>query len=78
VSEAVTIEPGSHRWTAWHDEWEEDVASAALETQDGLVVIDPIDPPRQLAHPTHVLITVFWHRPTDESLDTAATLLGRC
>ena len=50
-----------HRWTAWHDEWEEDVASVALETPDGLVVIDPVDPPPQFADPAHVLITVFWH-----------------
>lgn len=55
------IAPGLHRWTARHEEWEEDVGSLALETDDGLILIDPIDPPRDLRRPDHVLITVFWH-----------------
>jgi glyoxylase-like metal-dependent hydrolase (beta-lactamase superfamily II) len=55
------LAPGLRRWTAWHEEWEEDVASLALETDDGLVLIDPIDPPRELRRPDHVLLTVFWH-----------------
>jgi hypothetical protein len=37
------------------------VGSLALETDDGLVLIDPIDPPRALPRPDHVLLTVFWH-----------------
>jgi glyoxylase-like metal-dependent hydrolase (beta-lactamase superfamily II) len=52
---------GLRRWTAWHDHWEEDVASLALETDDGLVLIDPLDPPRELRKPDHVLLTVYWH-----------------
>ena len=61
------IAPGLRRWTAYHDHWEEDVGSLALETDDGLVLIDPIDPPRELRSPDHVLITVFWHgRSTGE------------
>jgi hypothetical protein len=55
------IAPGLRRWTARHKEWEEDVGSLALETDDGLVLIDPIDPPRELRKPEHVLLTVFWH-----------------
>ena len=55
------IAPGLHRWTARHQEWEEDVGSLALETDDGLILVDPIDPPRDLRRPDHVLITVFWH-----------------
>jgi hypothetical protein len=55
------VAPGLHRWTARHEEWEEDVGSLALETDDGLILIDPIDPPRDLRRPDHVLITVFWH-----------------
>jgi hypothetical protein len=55
------IAPGLRRWTARHEEWEEDVGSLALETDDGLVLIDPIDPPRELRKPDHVLLTVFWH-----------------
>jgi glyoxylase-like metal-dependent hydrolase (beta-lactamase superfamily II) len=54
------------RWTAWHDHWEENVGCLALETADGLVFVDPLDPPRELGTPDHVLVTVFWHgRGTD-------------
>lgn len=55
------LAPGLRRWTAWHDDWQEDVASLALETDDGLVLIDPLAPPRELRRPEHVLLTVFWH-----------------
>ena len=71
MSDAVTIAPRLHRWMAWHDEWEEDVASVAVETAHGLVVIDPIDPPRQFARPDHVLITIFWHHRNADLLDGA-------
>jgi hypothetical protein len=57
----IEIAPGLRRWTAYHDHWEEQVGSLALETDDGLVLIDPIDPPRGLRRPDHVLLTVFWH-----------------
>jgi len=49
------------RWTSRHPEWEEDVGAVALESDDGVVLIDPIDPPRELRTPEHVLLTVFWH-----------------
>jgi hypothetical protein len=55
------IASGLRRWTAHHEEWNEDVGSLALETDDGLVLIDPIDPPRELRRPEHVVLTVFWH-----------------
>ena len=55
------IAPGLRRWTAWHDHWEEDVGSVAVDTSDGLVLIDPLDPPADLANPKHVLVTVYWH-----------------
>ena len=55
------VAPGLRRWTAYHDHWEEDVASLALESDDGLILIDPIDPPRELRRPDHVLLTVYWH-----------------
>jgi glyoxylase-like metal-dependent hydrolase (beta-lactamase superfamily II) len=55
------LAPGLRRWTAWHEEWEDNVASLAVDTPDGLVVIDPIDPPPEVQGPAHVLITVFWH-----------------
>jgi hypothetical protein len=55
------IAPGLRRWTAWHDHWEEDVGALALETGDGLVLFDPIEPPPDLREPGHVLLTVYWH-----------------
>lgn len=63
----LEIAPGLRRWTARHEDWEEDVGSLAVETSDGLVLIDPIDPPRELAAADHVLVTVYWHgRSTGE------------
>jgi glyoxylase-like metal-dependent hydrolase (beta-lactamase superfamily II) len=64
------LAPGLRRWTAWHDEWEQDVGSLALETSDGLVLIDPIETPPELRSPAHVLITVFWHGRTTADLET--------
>src|SRR5947207_9231256 len=55
------IAPGLRRWTAWHEEWQEDVGCLAVDTDDGLVLIDPQDPPRGLGRPAHVLLTVHWH-----------------
>jgi hypothetical protein len=55
------IAPGLQRWSAPHEEWNEDVASLAVTTSDGLVVIDPISPPPSLGPPAHVLLTVYWH-----------------
>ncbi|MDQ2968272.1 MAG: hypothetical protein M3R37_08140, partial [Actinomycetota bacterium] len=57
----LQVAPGLRRWTAWHDHWEEDVGSVAVETSDGLVLIDPIDLPQGIGTPDHVLITVYWH-----------------
>jgi len=45
----------------FYDEWGEDVLSYALETDEGLVLVDPLDPPKELGRPTHVLLTVFYH-----------------
>jgi len=55
------IVPGLRRWTSWHEHWEEEVGSVAVETADGLVLIDPLDPPPELREPAHVLVTVYWH-----------------
>ncbi len=55
------LAPGLRRWTAWHEEWKENVGCVAVETDDGLVVIDPLDPPRGLRRPDHALVTVFFH-----------------
>ena len=66
----IEIAPGLRRWSARHEEWEEDVGSLALETDDGLVLIDPIEPPRELRNPDHVLLTVFWHGRSTRDLRT--------
>jgi glyoxylase-like metal-dependent hydrolase (beta-lactamase superfamily II) len=55
------VAPGLRRWTAWHEEWQEHVGCLAVDTDDGLVLIDPLDPPRGLRRPAHVLLTVHWH-----------------
>jgi glyoxylase-like metal-dependent hydrolase (beta-lactamase superfamily II) len=64
------LAPGLRRWTAWHDDWEDEVGSLALESDDGLVLIDPLDPPRGLRRPDHVLLTVFWHYRSTPDLKT--------
>jgi hypothetical protein len=64
----LEVAPGLRRWTARHDHWEEDVGSLAVETSDGLVLIDPIDPPRAVARADHVLVTVYWHARTTGEL----------
>jgi glyoxylase-like metal-dependent hydrolase (beta-lactamase superfamily II) len=55
------IAPGLRRWTAWHEEWKQDVSCVAVDTDDGLVLIDPLDPPRELGRPEHALVSVFFH-----------------
>jgi glyoxylase-like metal-dependent hydrolase (beta-lactamase superfamily II) len=62
------IAPGLRRWTAWHEEWEDEVASLALDTDEGLVLIDPLATPTEIARPDHVLLTVFWHGRTTGEL----------
>jgi len=64
------IAPGLRCWTAWHDEWEEEVGSVAVETDDGFVLIDPLGTPPELRRPDHVLVTVYWH--ARETKDLAA------
>jgi hypothetical protein len=49
------------RWTAFHEEWQQDVGCVAIDTDDGLVFVDPLDPPADLGTPDHVLVTIFWH-----------------
>jgi hypothetical protein len=63
------IAPGLRRWTAFHPQWKEDVASLALESGDGLILIDPLEPPAELRRPEHVLLTLFWHGRSTRELD---------
>jgi hypothetical protein len=60
---------GLRRWVAWHPEWRQDVGSLAVDTADGLVLVDPIDPPPEVRKPAHVLITVFWHSRSSGTLE---------
>jgi hypothetical protein len=55
------IAPGLRRWTARHEEWQEQVGSLAVDTEDGLLLVDPIDPPHGLRRPAHVVLTLFFH-----------------
>ena len=55
-------------WTAPHAEWKKDVSSVAVDTPDGRVFIDPLDPPQELGVPDHVLVTVFFHARSAGSL----------
>ena len=57
MSQVDIVAPGLRRWTAWHEEWREPVSSVAVDTDGGLVLIDPLDPPRGLAHSDHVLVS---------------------
>jgi len=57
----VEVASGLRRWTAWHEAWQEDVGCLAVDTDDGLVLIDPLDPPHGLRRPKHVLLTLFFH-----------------
>ena len=73
--DVAEIAPGLWRWTGWHEEWREDVGSVYCETEDGVVLVDPIVPPedadrfwqaldrdvRRLEARVHVLVTVYWH-----------------
>jgi glyoxylase-like metal-dependent hydrolase (beta-lactamase superfamily II) len=45
------------------------VGSLAIDTSDGLVLIDPLDPPAELRSPEHVLITVYWHGRSTKAVD---------
>jgi hypothetical protein len=55
------LAPGLRRFAVWHEDWEEEVGWVAVDTDDGLVLIDPLDPPAELRAPAHVLYTVYWH-----------------
>ncbi len=43
--DVTQIESGLWRWTAYHDEWREDVGSVFLESDEGVVLVDPLVPP---------------------------------
>jgi len=55
------LAPGLWRWTAWHEEWKEDVAAAVAETPDGLAVFDAPGALPDGRTPEHAFVTVFFH-----------------
>jgi glyoxylase-like metal-dependent hydrolase (beta-lactamase superfamily II) len=61
------LAPGLHRWTTRHEAWKEDVGCVAVDTDDGLVLIDPLDPPPELGRADHALVTVFFHARTTKA-----------
>ena len=61
MSQVDLVARGLRRWTSWHEEWQEPVGSVAVDVDGEIVLIDPLDPPRGLARPDHVLLTVYWH-----------------
>ena len=45
------------------------MASLAVETHDGLVLIDPLAAPSDVRRAEHVLITVYWHGRSTQDVD---------
>jgi glyoxylase-like metal-dependent hydrolase (beta-lactamase superfamily II) len=73
--DVLEIAPGLWRWTGYHEDWKEEVGCVYCETDDGVVLIDPLVPPEdaerfwdaldrdreRVEAPVHVLVTIFWH-----------------
>lgn len=75
--QVARVADGLWRWTAYHEEWRDEVGCVYYEAPDAIVVIDPLVPsePSESARfwealdrdvklagvPVHVLVTVFWH-----------------
>jgi len=73
--DVLEVATGLWRWTAYHEEWKEDVGCVFCETADGVVLVDPLVPVgeeqrfwqaldrdvRRVGGEIQVLVTVFWH-----------------
>ena len=73
--EVDRIADGLWRWTAFHEEWKQDVGCVYCESGDAVCLIDPLVPPEdrdrflaaldhdveRLGMPVHILVTVYWH-----------------
>jgi glyoxylase-like metal-dependent hydrolase (beta-lactamase superfamily II) len=63
------LKAGLRRWTAHHEEWKEEVAAFAVESDEDLVLIDPLlvgEQWQQLesglgGQQLQVLLTIHWH-----------------
>ena len=68
---------GLWRWTAYYEEWRDEVGCVYYEAPDAVVLIDPLVPAEpvdearfwealdrdvaRVGRPVHVYVTVFWH-----------------
>ena len=73
--EVTQIDAGLWRWTAFHEEWKEDVGCVYHESGGDVILIDPLVPAdesqrfwealdrdvERAGGTVHVLVTVFWH-----------------
>jgi glyoxylase-like metal-dependent hydrolase (beta-lactamase superfamily II) len=63
------LKPGLRRWTAHHETWKKEVAAFGVESDDELVLIDPLLVGEQWqrlesglgGRQLHVLLTIHWH-----------------
>jgi glyoxylase-like metal-dependent hydrolase (beta-lactamase superfamily II) len=63
------LKPGLRRWTADHETWKKEVAAFAVESDEELVLIDPLLVGEQWqrledgldGRQLHVLLTIHWH-----------------
>lgn len=81
--DVLEIAPQLWRWTAFHEEWKEEVGCIYHEVGDDVVLIDPLVPSDDgkrffgaldkdvKGKRVHVLVTVFWH------VRSAATMVER-
>ncbi|HYH52915.1 MAG TPA: MBL fold metallo-hydrolase [Solirubrobacterales bacterium] len=74
------LKPGLRRWTAHHETWKKEVAAFAVESDEELVLIDPLLVGEQWqrledglgGRQLHVLLTIHWHARS------AADVAARC
>ena len=73
--EVREVTSGLWVWSAYHDAWKENVGSVYCETDDGVLLVDPLVPVDEAERfwqaldrdvgraggSVHVLLTVFWH-----------------
>ncbi|HTJ82651.1 MAG TPA: hypothetical protein VL400_13100, partial [Polyangiaceae bacterium] len=62
------------RWTAYHEHWREQVGCVAVESDDGLLFFDPLDPPSEA---DHTFVTTFFHARDARGRVWAPTALVR-
>lgn len=76
------LRPGLWRWTAYHEDWKQEVAAVAVAAEADVVLIDPLlvgDQWQQLeeglqGRQLHVLLTIHWH--TRSAAEVASRFRG--